>query len=213
VDVVASGPDRTPGDLNAMAADIRAAVDHAESLIGALLILARSDRGLTVHDQVDLATVAEDVLDTIDPGDRRVNAELGPAVISGDPVLTERLVANLVDNAVRYNHAGGEIWIRTRTDAGSSQLIVANSGPVISEADADRILQPFQRLDDRTSNDGFGLGLAIVASIAGIHKGTVIAQPRTDGGLSVTVTIPAAGAPAQTTGVQASHGPAIPRPG
>ena len=103
VDVVLGNPDSTPGDLRAMAADIRAAVDHAEHLIGALLILARNERGLTVHEEVDLATVAEDVLDTAGLGDRRVHATLEPAVISGDPVLAERLIANLVDNAVRYN--------------------------------------------------------------------------------------------------------------
>ncbi len=192
VDVVPGNPDSTPGDLRAMAADIRAAVDHAEHLIGALLILARNERGLTVHEEVDLATVAEDVLDTAGLGDRRVHATLEPAVISGDPVLAERLIANLVDNAVRYNAAAGDIWISTRTTAGSSQLTVANTGPVISPADADRIFQPFQRLSDRTSHDGFGLGLAIVASIAAIHGGTATARPRDDGGLSVTVTIPSA---------------------
>jgi signal transduction histidine kinase len=77
---------------------------------------------------------------------------------------------------------------------------VANTGPVISPADADRILQPFQRLNDRTSHDGSGLGLAIVASIAKIHGGTATAQPRNDGGLSVTITIPSAGTPAHATG-------------
>ena len=213
VDVVLGNPDSTPGDLRAMAADIRAAVDHAEHLIGALLILARNERGLTVHEEVDLATVAEDVLDTAGLGDRRVHATLEPAVISGDPVLAERLIANLVDNAVRYNTAAGDIWISTRTTAGSSQLTVANTGPVISPADADRIFQPFQRLSDRTSHDGFGLGLAIVASIAAIHGGTATARPRDDGGLSVTVTIPSAGAPAQGTGIQATERPGVPRPG
>lgn len=190
VDVVASNPDRTPGDLHAMAADIRGAVDHTEQLIGALLILARSERGLTAHEAVDLATVAEDVLDIADLGDRRVHAELDPAAIPGDPVLAERLVANLVDNAVRYNLPAGEIWISTRTVDRSSQLIVANTGPVLSQADADRILEPFERLDERTSHDGFGLGLTIVASIAAIHNGTVTASPRDDGGLTVTITIP-----------------------
>ena len=68
VDVVLGNPDSTPGDLRGMAADIRAAVDHAEHLIGALLILARNERGLTVHEEVDLATVAEDVLDTAGAG-------------------------------------------------------------------------------------------------------------------------------------------------
>ena len=213
VDVVLGNPDSTPGDLRAMAADIRAAVDHAEHLIGALLILARNERGLTVREKVDLATAAEDVLDTAGLGDRRVHAMLEPAVISGDPVLAEHLIANLVDNAVRYNIADGDIWVSTCTMAVGSQLTVANTGPVISPADADRIFQPFQRLSYRTSHDGFGLGLAIVASIAAIHDGTVTARPRNDGGLSVTVTIPSAGAPTPDTGIQAAEGPGVPRPG
>jgi signal transduction histidine kinase len=191
VDVVLDNPDSNPEDLRDMAADIRAAVDQAEHLIGALLILARNERGLTVHDEVDLATVAEDVLDTANLHDRRVHATLEPAVITGDPVLVERLVANLVDNADRYNTAAGDIWISTRTVAGSSHLTVANTGSLISPADAQRIFQPFQRLNDRTSHEGFGLGLTIVASIAATHGGTASAHPRDDGGLSITVTIDA----------------------
>lgn len=168
-------------------------MDHAEHLIGALLILARNERGLAVREHVDLATVAEDVLDNSGLGDRTVHVALEPAVISGDPVLAERLVANLVDNAVRYNIAAGDIWIGTGTVAGSSQLIVANTGPVISPADVGRIFQPFQRLAERTSHEGFGLGLAIVASIVTTHGGTVSAHPRDEGGLRVTVTLPSVG--------------------
>jgi len=220
VDVVLGNPDATPGDLRGMATDIRGTVDHAEHLIGALLILARNERGLTVREETDLATATEDVLDTAGLDGLRVHATLEPAVISGDPVLAERLVANLVDNAARYNFPVGDIWISTRVTAGSSQLTVANTGPVISPADAGRIFQPFQRLSDRTSHDGSGLGLAIVASIAAIHGGTVTARPRDDGGLSVTVTIPSAGTPAQGTGTpaqgtgsQATEPPGVPRPG
>jgi signal transduction histidine kinase len=190
VDVVLCDPGSTPRDLREMAADIRTAVNHAERLIGALLLLARNERGLTIREEVDLATVAEDVLDTADPGDRRVHATLGPAVISGDPVLAERLVANLVDNAIRYNIAGGDIWVATRTTSGGSELTVASTGAPISAADAVRIFEPFQRLSSRTSHDGSGLGLAIVASIAAIHGGTATACPRDGGGLTVTVAIP-----------------------
>jgi signal transduction histidine kinase len=209
VDVVLDKPDSTPDDLRGMAADIRAAVDHAEHLIGALLILARNERGLTVHEEVDLATVAEDVLDIATVGERRVHATLEPAVISGDPVLVEHLIANLVDNAIRYNAVAGDIWISTRTTAVSSQLTVANTGPLVSPADVDRIFQPFQRLNDRASHDGFGLGLTIVASIATIHGGTATARPRNDGGLSVTVTMPSAGTDSKDTRVQASDRPAV----
>jgi signal transduction histidine kinase len=196
IDVVLANPDSTPDDLRGMGADIRAAADQAEHLIGALLILARNERGLTVCDEVDLATAAEDVLDTARLGDRRVHATLEPAIIAGDPVLAERLIANLIDNAARYNLPVGDIWISTRTAAGSGRLTVANTGPVISLADVGRIFEPFQRLSDRTAHDGFGLGLAIVASIAAVHGGTASASPRDDGGLSVVVTIPSAGGPA-----------------
>jgi signal transduction histidine kinase len=232
VDVVLDDPDASPGDLRAMAADIRASVDHAEHLIGALLLLARNERGLTVREKVDLATVAEDVLDVVGlglrsglglrlglrlgdrPGGPRVHASLEPAVILGDPVLAERLVANLVDNAVRYNLAvGGEVWVSTRVVAGGSEVCVANTGPVVDGADIGRIFQPFERLSERTSQDGSGLGLAIVASIAAIHGGTASALPRDDGGLAVTVTIPSAGAPAQGPGIQAAERPGVPRPG
>jgi signal transduction histidine kinase len=199
VDVVLDNPDATPSELRSMAADIRAAVDDAEHLIGALLLLARNERGLTVREEVDLATVAEDVLDAADPGGCRVHATLEPAVIAGDPVLAEHLVANLVDNAVRYNTADGDIWISTRSYADGSELAVANTGPVISPADAGRIFQPFERLGDRTSQDGSGLGLAIVASIAAIHGGSATARPRDGGGLSVVVSIPPADVPAQAT--------------
>jgi signal transduction histidine kinase len=67
---------------------------------------------------------------------------------------------------------------------------VSNSGAHITPADAERIFEPFRRVDERASHDGFGLGLTIVASIAAVHGGTATASPRNDGGLSVTVSIP-----------------------
>ena len=195
VDVVLDNPASTPADLRAMAIDVRVAVDHAEHLIGALFLLAHNERGLTIHEKVDLATIAEDALDTSSLGDRRVHATLEPAVILGDPVLIERLVANLVDNAVRYSTTAGDIWISTGTFPGSSELTVANTGVLMSPVDVDRIFQPFQRLTDRTSHEGSGLGLTIVASIAAVHGGSATAHPREHGGLSISVTIPSADSP------------------
>ena len=205
VDVVLADPDATRADLREMATDVRTAVDHAEHLIGALLILARNERGLTVHEEIDLATAAEDALDTAAPGDRQVHVTLESAVISGDPVLAGHLVVNLVDNAIRYNISGGEIWISTRAEKDSSRLTVANTGPVISFADAARILQPFQRLQDRTSGDGSGLGLAIVESIASIHGATIDARPNPGGGLVVDVTFPSPGQALQRSPATPAH--------
>jgi signal transduction histidine kinase len=193
VDVVLDNVDSTTVELRSMGADVRLEVDRAEQLIGALLTLARTERVLTVREEVDLATVTEDVLDNVDVGDRLVHVSLNPAVISGDPLLAERLIANLIDNAVRYNATVGNIWISTKSVAGSVQISVINTGPLISEEEAERIFQPFLRLGGRTSRNGFGLGLTIVASIAQAHGGNVAARPRKDGGLSVTVSLPAIG--------------------
>jgi signal transduction histidine kinase len=182
-DVVLAKPDPAPGELRSMGQDIRAAVDHAEALVGALLTLARTEHGLPRHDDVDLATVAEDALDTVDGRDRHVHASLEPAVTSGDPVLLERLIANLVDN-------GGDIWLTTITGDNQARLDIANTGPLISHADVDGLFEPFRRLTDRTTADGFGLGLALVASITAVHRGTVTARPRDGGGLCITVALP-----------------------
>jgi signal transduction histidine kinase len=212
VDVVLNNENSSTDDLRSMGEDIRGAVDHAEHLIGALLILARSDRGLTLREEVDLAAVAENVLEAAGMGDQRIHARLDPAVISGDPVLAERLVGNLLDNAVRYDSAAGDIWISTSTSA-TCQLTVENTGPVISLADVDRIFQPFQRLSERTSHEGSGLGLAIVASIAAIHGGAATARPRKEGGLTVTVTIPSASVTTQSVPRQESERSTVPQPG
>jgi signal transduction histidine kinase len=190
LDVVLDKPAPAPGELRAMGHDVRGALDHAERLIGALLTLARSDRGLTAREPVDLATVAEDALDATDRGDRRLHASLEGAMTLGDPVLLERLAANLIDNAVRYNAPGGDLWLTTSTVNGHATLVVENTGPVIAREALHRLFQPFQRLQDRTGSDGFGLGLAIVSSITTAHHGAVTAEPRPGGGLTVTVTMP-----------------------
>jgi signal transduction histidine kinase len=190
VDVVLAKPVPSPVELRGMAYDIRDAVDHAEGLVEALLTLARNQRGLTVREDVDLATVAEDVLDLVNLRDRHPHPSLQPAVTSGDPVLLERLIANLVDNAVRYNIPGGDVWVRTSTVAGRPTVVVTNTGPAIPPDAVDGLFEPFHRLHDRTTGNGFGLGLAIVASIAAIHHGTVAAHARPDGGLEVVLTVP-----------------------
>ncbi|GIH16723.1 HAMP domain-containing sensor histidine kinase [Rugosimonospora africana] len=190
VEVVLAKPHATEAELTGMARDVRAAVDHAEALIEALLTLARNDGGLAVSEPTDLATVAEDVLDVTNLHDRQAHLSLEPALTTGDPILLERLTANLVDNAVRYNLSGGDLWLATSTVDGHVRLDVSNHGPVVPPGAVGALFQPFRRLHDRTSKDGFGLGLAIVASIAHVHGGTVHAQPMATGGLHVTVTLP-----------------------
>jgi signal transduction histidine kinase len=111
--------------------------------------------------------------------------------ISGAPRLVERLIANLVDNALRHNHPGGHVDLRTGTRDGLAYLSISNTGPDIQPQDVDQLFQPFRRLADRVG-DGLGLGLSIVQAIADAHRATITAQPRPDGGLSIEVSFPSA---------------------
>ena len=113
IDVTLAKPERTPAQLEAMAAEVRQATVQAERLVEALLTLARSDRGTGPRSVLDLAVLAEDALDAATPaikaGSLRVTSELEPGLAVGDQVLVERLVGNLIDNAVRHNVSGG--WL------------------------------------------------------------------------------------------------------
>jgi signal transduction histidine kinase len=190
VDVVLAKPEPTREELLGMGRDVRAAVDHAQGLIEALLTLARTDRGQFDREVVDLATVAEDAIDAAASGSARLHTSLAPAPTSGDPILLERLAANLVDNAVRYNLPGGAVWVSTGTVDGRVLLTVNNTGPRVAPAAVETLFEPFRRLQERTGDGGFGLGLAIVAAIAAAHGGEAVAGARPEGGLSVTVSLP-----------------------
>jgi signal transduction histidine kinase len=190
IDVVLAKPAPTRDELVSMAADVRHAVDHAERLIEALLVLARNDQARALTDPLDLAVVAEDALEGRTAGGVTTITMLGDAPVSGDRVLLERLVANLLDNAERYNISGGTVTISTSTDDGASVVRVVNTGPVVRSDEVDRLFLPFTRLDDRTRHDGFGLGLALASSIATVHNGTVHATANPTGGLDITVHLP-----------------------
>jgi signal transduction histidine kinase len=177
-----------------MAVRIRRSVEQAEGTIEALLTLATSELGATATEAVDLATAAEDALDatraTIDQRHINVEAELQPALACGDRVLLERMIANLVENAVRHNDAGGWIGLRTSQDADGATFAIANTGPSVSAEQLPTLFEPFARAKQRlNSSDGVGLGLSIASAIAHAHNATLAARPRSGGGLELSVTI------------------------
>jgi len=194
IDVTLSKPTRTADQLEAMAIKLRRSVDQAERLIDALLTLAMSDGTVGTREFVDLATAAEDALELARPEiarlDLQLEADLQPAETNGDRDLLERLVGNLVDNAVRHNRAAGEISVRTGNDDGHPYIEVTNSGPMIPAELVPSLFEPFHRLEERTSvSGGVGLGLAIVKSISAVHGATLNARPLPNGGLSVSVVL------------------------
>jgi signal transduction histidine kinase len=198
VEVALADPGATVETLRATCERVLAAGEQQERLIEALLTLSRSQRGLDHHEIFDLATVAADVLVTRRPDAEqrhlRLDANLAPAPVAGDARLGERLVANLIDNALRHNHPGGQVEIATASRGGTSLLSISNSGPIVPPAETDRLLQPFQRLacDRDTGDEGLGLGLSIVHAIAIAHGATLTTNAQPHGGLAVEVSFPTA---------------------
>jgi signal transduction histidine kinase len=195
IDVTLAKPSPTASQLTDMAVRVRRSIDKAESMIEALLTIAVSDQGKLSTEFTDLATWAEDAIDAAAPEIERlglhVDAKLDPAETTGDPQLLERMVCNLVDNAVRHNEPGG--WIRLRTGGGdaAAYLEVANSGPLIPDAAVPSLFEPFRRMESRTgAGDGVGLGLSIARSVIAAHRATVTARSQPAGGLDISVVIP-----------------------
>jgi signal transduction histidine kinase len=122
-----------------------------------------------------------------------IDASLSAAQTVGDRVLLERLVNNLLDNAARYNVAGGWIRVATGSQPGGVCLTVANSGREVPGDRVPELFEPFRRLHDRVgTGPGNGLGLSIVQSVVAAHGGELAAHPLPGGGLEVQVGLPGA---------------------
>jgi signal transduction histidine kinase len=196
VDVALSDADVTRAELRATSRVVRDAVDRCDRLLDGLLVLARSDRGLDAADPVDLAESAARALDLVSgaAAERGIElrSSLGTALVRGDPALLDRLVANLLENAVTYNGSPGWVEVVTSNGGPTASVRVANSGPRVPPDRVPVLFEPFQRLSrERTSSGrGAGLGLSIVRSVARAHGGEVSARARADGGLAVEVELP-----------------------
>ena len=195
IDVTLAKSSPTERQLTDMAVRVRRSIDRAESMVGALLALAVSDQGTLSTEFSDLATWAEDAIDAAAPEierlDLRVEVQLDPAEIAGDPQLLERMIWNLVDNAVRHNEPGG--WIRLRTGSRDAAVFleIANSGPFIPDDAVPSLFEPFRRMEARTGvREGVGLGLSIARSVVTAHRATVTVRSQPAGGLDISVVIP-----------------------
>ena len=194
--VALDDPDTSNAEWRSTAEEVLASNHEQADLIDALLTLASSEGGLSEREPIDLAPMVEEALACFEAEITRLELHVDemtrPAPFDGDPLLAERLVVNLLTNAMRHNVVGGVIEIVTGATEERAFLSVTNTGAVIHSAEVERLFQPFQRLDRRRAvrKDGHGLGLSIVRSIASAHGASIIANPAPDGGLSVRVGFP-----------------------
>ena len=212
VDVTLGDPAASTAELRTMGEVVRDASVRADRLVDALLLLARSEgqtrSGLQHREPVDLAGLVPAAVAAVaaeaSARGLAMTAHTAPTRVEGDPQLLERLVGNLVENAVRHNVQGGWVTVSTGTGTGTGTgfgtgtgtgpgawLTVANTGPVLPPDEVDELFQPFRRGGTaRTGSRGAGLGLSIVRGVASAHGGAVDATPREGGGLEVTVRLP-----------------------
>jgi signal transduction histidine kinase len=196
-DVAFSAPDATKRERR-LASSIRDAADRSERLVDGLLALARSESTLRDDSRVDLAELVGDVVGeqarAADLGKIALDLDLGTATVAGDRTLLWRMVGNLVENAIRYNHPGGWVRVVAATEGSEAVVRVQNSGPPVDPSQVTDLFEPFRRgaRDRRGQPTGYGLGLAIVRAVAAVHGGSVTAEAPPNGGLSVVVRVPSA---------------------
>lgn len=191
---ISLGEALTPDQLDLVSRQLLATNARNEALIDGLLTLAETDRGLMANgpQRLDLITAA--VIETLRPEAQRngirIDASLEPVEVAGEAPLLERLVTNLLQNAIKYNDADGWVSVTVRADGG---LVVANSGPRVAPDRVASLFEPFRRgSGDRLDHGGgVGLGLTIARSVAAAHHGTISARANTEGGLTVDVVLPA----------------------
>lgn len=203
-----ANPDASAAELRQTCEELLAAGRDQERLVEAMLVLAQSEQGLAYREAVELAATTAKVLQQprpeIEAEHLELDINLQEARIEGDAALVERLIANLVDNAVQHNVFGGLVQIRTGSGAEGGFVSVANSGVMIATGEIDVLFEPFRRLGQPRIVAGagrHGLGLSIVRAIATAHGATVRTVPRDGGGLNVTVSFPT---PPEESGAQAA---------
>ena len=196
---VALRAERSPEEYRRVLAGSLEEVERLGRLAEDLLALSRASAvPESRRDRVDLETLALDLLDV----GARLSAGTGvavrlkeatPAVVRGDADALRRAALNLVENAVKYTPPGGTVAISVTRDGEAALFVVEDTGPGVPAADAERIFEPFVRLDDARARDigGIGLGLAIARSIVAAHGGTLTVERGAGGGARFVIRLPA----------------------
>lgn len=170
--------------------DVLAACKEQERVLAACITLSRSDVGLPRREIVDLEALIAEGLRSTDLQGLTAMVNLERAVTTGDSVLLERLLDNLLANAVRHNRAGGWIAVTTGMQAGRAVVAVENTGIPVPAGELARLFEPFEQVHSANAGAGLGLGLAVVKAIADAHGARVSARVRPGGGLRVEIVFP-----------------------
>lgn len=200
VEVTMADPGASAQELRDMGDVVKAATIRADRLVEALLVLAKAEtqieKGLEDIGPCDIRQLLPAAIEAVASNARAhgitIDSDTSCGPVIGDEQLLERVVTNLLQNAVRHNRDGGTVHVHLATALDEVILSVSNTGQQLDPSMVDELFAPFRRAADRTASSGTGLGLSIVRAIVLAHLGTVEATARDDGGLLVTVRLPRA---------------------
>jgi two-component system, OmpR family, sensor histidine kinase KdpD len=187
--------DWTPDDERELLAAIEESADRLDAIVANLLDLSRLQTGVVspITRNVGLDdVVAQSVRTAADPSRVEVDFATDLPGVRVDPGLLDRVVANLVDNALHHAPAGTTVQVAGSSVGDRVQLRVVDRGPGVPDAEKDRIFEPFQRLGDAPGSDGVGLGLAVAKGLTEAMGGSLIAEDTPGGGLTMIVELRAA---------------------
>jgi two-component system, OmpR family, sensor histidine kinase KdpD len=171
-------------------------LDRLTHLVGNLLDMSRLQAGaLSLFPRPSgLDEIIARSLDDLGPAGREITVDIPDSLpaISADPAILERIIVNLTENALRYSPAGKPPLLTASALGDRVELRVVDRGPGIPEGDRDRMFVPFQRLGDTDNTTGVGLGLALARGLTEAMDGTLTAEDTPGGGLTMTISLPAA---------------------
>ena len=190
------GPCLSPGDRDELLATAEESLDQLTQLTASLLDVSRLQAGARAifSRPADLGQIIADTLDGLGPQGRPVLTDIpsGLPQVIADPQITERVIVNLLSNAMRYSPPMSPPLLTARACGGRVELRVTDHGPGIPQALRQRAFLPFCRLGHPDSRTGTGLGLAVSRSLAEMMGGTVEPQDTPGGGLTMVVSLAAA---------------------
>jgi signal transduction histidine kinase len=173
--------------------------DRLVGMIDTMLEIARANAGVTELETttLDLASLAREAYELFEPVAEDKNVQFdyiapdGPVLVQGDKSRLQRLIANLLDNAIKFTHEGGRVNLAVGRQGRGALLRVTDTGNGIPQPDLARVFDRFFRCDASRATPGNGLGLSLVLAIANLHSGRVDVESRPGSGSSFSLFLPA----------------------
>ena len=193
-------------EYESMAASTIEECDRLLDMINTMLLISKAESGVAqiAHEQVDLSEIVRRACELFEPTAEDKNIALDCTVthetyLVGDTPMLQRMLSNLIDNAIKYTHADGAVHVEVSENSSRAIIVVRDTGIGISAAEVPRIFERFYRCDQSRSQTGIGLGLSLSQAIAHAHGGDITVNSAPGQGSTFTVVLPKSFSPQAAT--------------